>query len=157
MSAASRALSAEQRATVQRLRREATQLIEAHTPPLLPLDAFEADVLRIDEELVRFLRSNVWKFDAALNGVLVWLEWRREYRPAQIRAADCDEAISRSGVFFFHGYDRLNHPLCYLNIRLVDQNEGSLERRQRYIIWQVRNCRGVCSAPRPLTTRVPRV
>jgi hypothetical protein len=134
---AHRALTEAQLAETHRLRRDVTALIEAHQPPLLPLDEFEREVLRIDQELARFLRSRVWKYEEARDGVVGWLVWRREYRPTHIRPSDCDEAISRSGAFFFHGYDVLGQPLCYLNVSLIDPSEGDIERRQRYIIFQM--------------------
>jgi hypothetical protein len=133
--ARSRELTEAQLAETRRMRRDVTALIEEHQ--LLPLDEFEQQVLRIDQELARFLRSRVWKYDEARDGVVDWLKWRREYRPMHIQPRDCDEAISRSGAFFFHGYDHLEQPLCYLNVSLIDPSEGEIERRQRYIILQM--------------------
>ena len=131
----SRELTEAQLADTRRLRRDVTALIEEQQ--LLPLDDFEQQILQIDQELARFLRSRVWKYDEARNGVVDWLKWRREYRPMHIQPRDCDEAISRSGAFFFHGYDHLDQPLCYLNVSLIDPSEGEIERRQRYIILQM--------------------
>ena len=130
-----RELTDVQLAETRRMRGEVTALIEEHQ--LLPLDAFEQQVLRLDQELARFLRSRAWKYAEARDGVVGWLKWRREYRPMHIQPCDCDEAISRSGAFFFHGYDRLDQPLCYLNVSLIDPSEGQIERRQRYIILQM--------------------
>ena len=130
-----RELTDAQLAETRRMRGEVTVLIEEHQ--LLPLDEFEQQVLRLDQELARFLRSRAWKYAEARDGVVGWLKWRREYRPTHIQPHDCDEAISRSGAFFFHGYDRLDQPLCYLNVSLIDPSEGQMERRQRYIILQM--------------------
>ena len=112
-------------------------LIDADAAQLLPLDVQEETVLCVDDELARFLRSRVWVFEEARDGVLEWLRWRRSYLPMLITREDCDPYLRDAGAFFFHGFDKEGQPMCYVNLGLVHPGRGDRSQRERYCIMQM--------------------
>ena len=132
-----RILTSEQRQIVHRMRAEVLGLLAVIRPALTPLDEFEMATLHTDEELVRFLRSRVWAFEVARDGVVEWLRWRRSFKPTEVTIEDCDPDMAKSGVFFFHGYDKLGQPLCYVNARLLRPGHGDVAAKERFCILQM--------------------
>ncbi|KAI9324994.1 CRAL-TRIO domain-containing protein [Obelidium mucronatum] len=104
-------------------------------------DAADAAAFATAECLLRYLRAA--KFDAAAAAAALarTLQWRREFRPHAIRAADV-EPEARNGKAFFSGFDRAARPVFVLNCAITLSTDP--ERYLRFILFNLERGTALC-------------
>ncbi|KAJ3061564.1 hypothetical protein HDU99_005520, partial [Rhizoclosmatium hyalinum] len=93
-----------------------------------------------DETIARYCKAS--KFDAAkaLAMITKTLQWRRDFRPTEIKPEDV-EMEARDGKMFYSGFDRMGRPILHFRNSQLSKNP---DRYLKFIVFMVENGLALC-------------
>ncbi|KAL0489859.1 hypothetical protein AKO1_009348 [Acrasis kona] len=95
----------------QRAKLEQFKEIVASWPEDLIEDKAQADEMA----MYRYLLGLQWQLDVASNHLKETLEWRKTFRPQDLRAKDF-ESVAKQGWCYHYGFDRQSRPIIFLKM-----------------------------------------
>ncbi|KAJ3024889.1 UNVERIFIED_CONTAM: hypothetical protein HDU68_007673 [Siphonaria sp. JEL0065] len=88
----------------------------------------------------RYLIDTKWNLEAAVKKLNATLEWRKEYKPDQIKLEDVEsEAVTGKG--FISGFDKNGRPMLFIIPRLDTAKDP--EKALRFLVFLIEKCIGL--------------
>ncbi|TDL16873.1 CRAL/TRIO domain-containing protein [Rickenella mellea] len=108
-----------------------------------------------DTMVLKFLRARKWQIGAAINMLVVCIQWRIESGVEDIDAwgeeglRDAEGFIKQleMGKAYAQGSDRFGRPVCYIHVRLHKLFDQSAKALEDFILFQMENLRFLITYP----------